>query len=257
MLIAIDIGNSSINIGYFTDTGLLTQKLPTHPSLRPEEYRLILNDFLSQNLSDKKDIRGIISSVVLGRSGLLKAALTGVADAENPEVLLVSHEMKTGLNYRINQPWTLGTDRIAGAAGACGLYNAPVAVVDCGTATTITVVDRDLNILGGSIMPGLGLMNDALGSGTSRLDSTVLNKPGSALGKDTGGCILSGLFYGTAGAVERILSEIGNETKESFTVVITGGYGQMLSGLIRVEHKLRPNLVLEGLKILYDKNRHS
>jgi type III pantothenate kinase len=151
----------------------------------------------------------------------------------------------------------LGADRIAGAVGACALYNPPVAVVDCGTATTITVVDRDANIIGGSIMPGLGLMNDMLEKGTSKLNSIVLGPPVTALGKDTEGCIRSGLFYGTGGAVERVLSEIEREAGCRFKLVITGGYGPMLAGFIMRPHELNPNLNLEGLKILYEKNRHS
>jgi len=255
MLIAIDIGNSSINIGYFTDKGLLTQKTATHPLRDVQEYRLILNDFLAQNNIEKKHISCIISSVVAGHTAVIEAALSGLAG--NPDVLIVGHNMDTGLRYKISNPEKLGADRIAGVAGACGFYKPPVAVVDCGTATTITAVDPDFNIIGGAIMPGLGLMNDALGKGTSGLQKIELMQPGPALGKDTEGCIRSGLFYGSAGAVERILSEIEGETGYGFTVVVTGGYGPLLAEFIKRAHEINPHLILEGLKILYDKNRHA
>jgi type III pantothenate kinase len=256
MLLAIDIGNSSINIGCFSGEGLVVQKISTHPLKAAAEYRLILNDFLSQNHIEKKLFSCIISSVVQGHTMALAEALEGLSDEASPDVLIVSHEMNSGLKYKINRPWELGADRIAGAVGAWEIYNAPVAVVDCGTATTITVVDGDSNIIGGSIMPGIGLMNDTLGKGTSKLNSIALGPPESALGKDTEGCIRSGLFYGTAGAVERVLSEIEGETGCRFNVVITGGHGAMLSGFVVRPHELNPHLTLEGLKILYEKNRH-
>ena len=257
MLIAVDIGNSSINIGYFTGSDLLVQKIATHPLMEDTEYSLILNDFLSQNHIEKNGFSCIISSVVSSHTNVLEAALQRLQVQGEPDVLIVSHEMETGLKYGIDRPFEMGTDRIADSVGACAMYKKPVAVIDCGTATTITVVDREGNIIGGSIMPGLGLMNCMLEKGTSKLGRVVLVPPESALGKDTEGCILSGLFYGTAGAVERILSEIERDTECISTVVMTGGFGEMLSGFIVRPHEINPLLTLEGLKILYAKNRHS
>ncbi|MBI5640928.1 MAG: type III pantothenate kinase, partial [Nitrospirae bacterium] len=129
--------------------------------------------------------------------------------------------------------------------------------IDFGTATTITVVDREAACIGGAIMPGVGLMNEMLEKGTSKLRRVLLEPPQTALGKDTSGSILSGLFYGCAGAVERILSEIEKETGLSLHVVVTGGYGGLMAKYIMRSYDSQPLLILRGLKLLYEKNRHS
>jgi type III pantothenate kinase len=257
MLIAVDIGNSTINIGYFTGSGLMVQKIATHPLKDATEYQLILNDFLLKNHIEKNHFSCIISSVVSSHTKVLVNTLEGLPDQVKSDVLIVSHYMNSDVRYKIDKPEELGADRIAGATGAFSMYHAPVAVVDCGTATTITVVDRDANIIGGAIMPGIGLMNDILEKGTSRLGRIVLDAPVSPLGKDTAGCISSGLFYGTAGAVERILEEIERKVEFRFKVVITGGYGSVEAGFITRPHEINYNLTLEGLKILHEKNRKS
>jgi len=256
MLVAVDIGNSSINIGYFAKNVLLVQKIETYPLRDAAEYTSILQDFLSQNQIEKKRLRGIISSVVLSHTAVFLKVLGGLSDTGRTGVLTVSHIMNSGLTFAVNSPEEMGTDRIAAAVGACELYKPPVAVIDFGTATTITVVDEDSRYIGGAIMPGLGLMNEALDKGTDALRKIAFEAPVSALGKDTSGSIRSGLFYGTAGAVERILAEMEVETKCRFRAAITGGYGPLLADFITRPYEINPNLTLEGLRILYEKNRH-
>ncbi|MDH5203789.1 MAG: type III pantothenate kinase, partial [Nitrospirota bacterium] len=116
-------------------------------------------------------------------------------------------------------------------------------------------VGKDANYIGGAIMPGIGLMNESLSKGTSKLSEVTLSTPGCALGTDTIKCIQSGLFYGTAGAIERLLYEIENECGFELNVVVTGGYGAMISKFLRRGHSVRQHLTLEGLKIIYMRNR--
>jgi type III pantothenate kinase len=257
MLIAIDIGNSSINIGYFTERGLFVQKVDTHPLREPGEYLRLMDGFMCQtHIEKKRGVGGIISSVVLSHTQPLHDVL-GMLAEDMAAVRIVDFKMNTGLNLRVDEPEKLGADRIADAVGADGLYGAPAAVADFGTATTITAVDEHHNLIGGTIIPGLGLMNEMLGRGTSLLREVVLEPPVAALGSDTEGCIRSGLYFGTAGAVERILSEIERETGCAFRLVLTGGHAGALDRLISRQHELNPNLTLEGLRILYGKNRSS
>ncbi len=256
MLIAIDIGNSLTNIGYFTNKGLVVQNIDTKIIKNINDIYLIINDFLSQNHIEKSCFSVIISSVVSDLATFFKNVFEGLCDKEeDTEILIVKHTMNTGLSFKINTPEELGTDRIANAVGACAIYTPPVAVIDFGTATTITVVDKDARYIGGSIMPGIGLMNEVLGRETSRLNKIVLEQPSTALGKDTSGCIGSGIFYGSAGAVERVLDEIEKETDCKFQLVVTGGYGLKMDKFIKRPHDINPDLTLQGLKILYEKNR--
>jgi type III pantothenate kinase len=251
-LIAIDIGNSSINIGFFTESGLIVQRINTNPLMSPSEYSALFNGFKKEKNIDKTPEGIIISSVVPGHTGIIIEAIRGFVPVEP---LIVSCKIKTGLKFNIPNPEELGSDRIANVVEAYELYKCAVAVVDFGTAITISVVGKDADYIGGAIMPGIGLMNEALAKGTSKLSVVPLSSPGSALGADTIRCIQSGLFYGSAGAVERILLEIEKEIGLRLKVVLTGGYGGIISKFLKREHDLRPHLTIEGLKTIYMRNK--
>lgn len=254
MLITTDIGNSSIAIGYFLDTGLIVQRIPTHPLQGVDEYRLLLLSFMEEKSIAISACDGIISSVVPDLTDVFGEVLEGLAGKGKADILVVNSNM-SGIGFRIPSPEELGTDRIANAAAAFSLFKGPVAVVDFGSATTVTVVDGQGFYIGGSIMPGIGLMNESLGSKTSKLKEVELKEPEAALGPDTTACILSGLVIGTAGAVERIIAEIEAETGLRFSTLLTGGYSSLVAGFIRRPYMLRPNLIFEGLKFFHEKNR--
>ena len=254
MLIATDIGNSFITIGYFTSKGLLVQRIPTLPLKDPEEYRQLLHAFIKENNIEKGEGASIISSVVSSHTGALVAAVEGLPGVIAGSTLVINDQL-AGIRFRIPHPDELGTDRIANAVAAYSLVGKPVVVIDFGTATTISVIDASGDYLGGAIMPGIGLMNEALGMKTSKLRKVEVVKPETALGRDTAGCILSGLLIGTAGAVERIVEEIENETGASYDVILTGGNCLLVEAFMRRPHRVRSQLTLEGLKILYEKNR--
>lgn len=252
MLIATDIGNSLIHIGFFTVPGLIVQEIDTHPLLSPSRYLEFFNRFIKEKSIDKIFGGIIISSVVPGHTGVLGKALKRLSGIEP---LIVSCSIKTGLTLNILNPDELGSDRIASAVAAYERYKCSVAVLDFGTATTINVVREDANYVGGAIMPGINLMNESLAKGTSKLSKVQINIPQSALGIDTVTCIQSGLLYGTAGAVEKILSEIEEESNISLKVIVTGGYGRLISRFLKRKHEVLPYLTLEGLKILYQRNK--
>ncbi|MEW6003377.1 MAG: type III pantothenate kinase [Nitrospirota bacterium] len=254
MIIAVDIGNSSINIGYFTEKGLLIQKIETHPLRKSGEYAPILKTFIEENSLEKGSIGVIISPVVIDHTGVLREAFK---ELEPEEIMIMGPEIKTGLIFDIPRPEELGSDRIANAVAAYEYHGSPVAVVDFGTATTISIVGKEANYIGGAILPGIRLMNESLARGTSKLSEVKLSPPEFALGTDTAGCIQSGLFYGTAGATERLLSEIEKETGLNLKVVVTGGFGNLLSGFLPREHYVVPNLTIEGLKIIYMRNSNA
>ncbi|MBI5633697.1 MAG: type III pantothenate kinase [Nitrospirae bacterium] len=254
MLIATDIGNSSITIGYFLDSGLVVQRIPTHPLQGAVEYRLLLLSYMKEKNIAKSVCNGIISSVVPGLTEVFREVLKELSGKGTAEILVVDSAM-SGIGFRIPEPEELGTDRIVNAVAAFSLFKRPVAVIDFGSATTITVTDRQGYYIGGSISPGIGLMNESLGARTSQLKMVDLKEPGSALGRDTTGCILTGLVIGTAGAVERIIEEMETETGLIFGTILTGGHSSLISRFIRRSYMLRPDLTLEGLKIVYEKNR--
>src|SRR3990172_6455360 len=251
MLIALDIGNSFINIVFFSEKGLFVRKIETYPIKPYERYTSLLRNFLAEISIEKNTHEVIISSVVTGHTEVLAEACRGLMPED---LLIVGPEVKTGLVFDISKPEELGSYRIANSVASYELYKETVAVVDFGTATTISVIGKDAHFIGGAILPGVGLMNESLAKGTSRLSEVVLRPPKSALGTDTPGCIQSGLFYGTAGAVERLLEEIEKEVGR-LKVVVTGGFSYIISQFLKRGHDLRPNLTLEGLKIIYMRNK--
>ncbi len=251
MLIAIDIGNSSINIGFFTTKGLFVKRIATHPLLSSSQYESFINQFIREKNIDKTPEGIIISSVVPGRTEGLTKTLKRIFSVEP---LLVNYRINTGIRLDIPMPEELGSDRLANIVAAYEICKCPSAVIDFGTATTISVVGRNANYIGGAIMPGIRLMNESLAKGTSRLSRVEISPPGSVLGIDTTKCIQAGLLYGTAGAVERLLQEIEREAGFRLKVIATGGYSGLISPFLKRKHEVIPHLTLEGLKIVYAKN---
>ena len=254
MIIAVDIGNSSINIGYFTGSRLLVQRIPTQPLLSVSTYLTGINGFIKENNIEKIPEGIIISSVVPDHTDIIREVLAGIASREP---LMVHHTMETGIYLAIPRPEELGSDRIANSVAAYELYRSPVVSVDCGTATTISVVGNGAEYIGGAIMPGIRLMNESLAKGASQLTEVPVLPPESVLGKNTAQCIQSGILYGTAGAIERILEEIEHETDLPLKTIVTGGYGNYISGYVRRKHTVMPHLTLEGLRIIYLRNQNA
>lgn len=250
-LVAIDIGNSSINIGFFMGESLVIQKIKTIPLLPFSEYAGMIKGFMKKENIDKMPDGIIISSVAPGTTDAIKKACSALSKKES---VVLTHKMKTGIDFQIEEPEKLGTDRIAAAAGACDLFGAPVAVIDFGTATTLNFIGSGNKYKGGAIMPGLELMRKSLFSDTAQLPDVTVSNPMSPLGKDTVECIRSGIVYGTAGAVERIMAGVEKMETEKFKVVVTGGNAEFIVPfLMKVDH-IEPALVLKGLRFIYNLN---
>lgn len=252
MIIALDIGNSLIKIGFFVKRTMFIRDMPTHPSPKPSRYVTMIHDFMQEKNMDKIPEGIIISSVV---RGLTQAMAKTLGTFFSVKPFIVDYRTKTGIKLDIPNPKGLGPDRIANIVAADALYHCPVAVIDCGTATTVSVVGKASDYIGGAILPGLRLMNESLARGTSRLTKIEICPSGTALGTDTSSGIRSGLLFGTAGAVERIIGEIEKETGLRLKIVITGGYSVLLSQYMKRSHQVIPLLTLKGLRVIYQRNK--
>jgi type III pantothenate kinase len=253
-LIAVDIGNSSINIGVFPHDRFFVLRIDTHPVQTSETYQQIIRPFIQETGFEQTCTGAIISSVVPSLTMVMHKAL-GIFSSTEP--MVVGSHMQTGLSYHIPDPEKLGSDRIANAVAAYEKYQAPVAVSDFGTATTLSIIGDQAGFLGGAIMPGIRLMNESLDKGTDLLPKVPLEAPETPLGTDTVQCIQSGLFYGTAGAVERILDETERERGIVLKFIITGGFAESISPFLQREHEHSPSLTFDGLRILYERNRNA
>lgn len=258
MLLVIDIGNSSITMGIFDRDRLLGRvSLPVRPRGDPAHYRGEIEAFMSERRVEEPLKGVIISSVVPELAGVLDCSVRQIS-AREP--LTVAHSLDTGLTFDVERPGDVGADRISNAVAALEAFGSPVAVVDFGTATTISAV-RDRRFLGGAILPGLRLMDEALHKGTAKLPSvySAAESKGSvplvaALGKNTTTSMISGMIYGTSGAVERIIRGIEAEQGCAFKVVITGGNAFMIMPYIERDCSVDPDLTLKGLRLIYERN---
>lgn len=257
MILAVDIGNSSIKSGVFNGRELAgIVSMPTHPAKSVSFYKEKLRGILSKNDLIPHFDWVILSSVVPELTGKISASTEGLTGAKP---LILGVHMKTGLRFGIRKPEELGSDRIAGAVAAMEVVGPTVVVVDFGTATTLSAI-KNGRYIGGAILPGLGTIGQALHEKASKLPlAEVPMRPSgvrmSPAGKDTKACIISGIIYGTAGAVERLIGEMESGEGCRFKVVTTGGYSGVMAPYLRRKHRNEPYLILKGLRSICEMNR--
>lgn len=254
MILAIDIGNTNIVVGCIENGDIkMTARIASNRNKTGDEYALFLQNLLKLHRIDANSFEGgIISSVVPSLSGALQYASETVI---NKEMLLVSSGLKTGLNIRMNNPRQVGADLIVDAVAALGKYKAPVLIFDMGTATTMSLIDEDGCYAGGMIIPGAVLSLSALSSRTSQLPHVGIEAPKSLIGKNTVDCMRSGIVYSNAAMIDGLIDRVEETLEKPLTVIATGGLSEVITPYCKRRVTLEPNLLLEGLWILYCKNR--
>ena len=259
MLLTVDVGNTTIQCGLFEDEKLALQfRRSTNPRLSSDELGLFFRDVLALNNFDYKAVERIACcSVVPAINHSLSNCFRKYFFKE---ALFIAAGIKTGLKIKYANPREIGADRIAGAIGAVhaaassgGAKN--LIVVDMGTATTVDVITKNNEYLGGAILPGAAMSVHALSEGTAQLPSVEVVQPKNVCGSSTIEAIQSGVFYGQAGAVRELVSKMEEsvfEGERAF-VIGTGGFSRSFesAGLFDL---VLPDLVLQGLKIALDMN---
>ena len=254
MLLALDVGNSNIVIGGI-ENGEISHvfRMVTNINKTEYEYAVEMKSILDFEGIDTKGFDGaIISSVVPPLVNVLKTAVKKVT---GKTALVVSAGIKTGMNILIDDPATLGSDLVADGVAAMTHYKLPVIVFDMGTATTISVIDKDGNFIGGALCPGVQLSMNALASGTSQLPRVPIEPTQKAICTNTVDCMKSGAIYGTAAMIDGMIDRFEEELGMKATVVATGGLSGRIVPFCR--HKIHhdENLLLRGLAVIYEKNR--
>ena len=254
MILAVDIGNTNIVIGCIRGEEILfIERLSTDTTRTTLEYAISFKNVLEMYQLDAKDIEGaIISSVVPPITNAIRDAIKKIADAE---VLIVGPGVKTGLNILMDNPKTLGSDLVVNAVAGITEYPVPLILIDMGTATTISVIDRQKNYIGGMILPGIRVSTDSLTSRTSQLPRISVEEPKRLIGTNIVDCRKSGLIYGNASCMDGMIERINEELGEKATVVATGGLARRIVPHCRQQIILDDELLLKGLKYIYYKNR--
>ena len=168
---------------------------------------------------------------------------------------MVGPGIKTGLNILLDNAAMAGGDLIVGAVAALAQYKPPLLVIDMGTATTISVIDAKGSFLGGSIFRGVKISAEALSGKTAQLPGISLEAPKRAIGRNTVDCMRSGVMMGTAAMQDGMIQRMEEELGCSATVVATGGIARFVIPMCRREMIYDKDLLLKGLRILYENNQ--
>ena len=253
MILTVDIGNSNIMFGGFREDALaFAARIATDPAATEDEYAVRILSTLLLHGVDKAEVNGaIIASVVPPLNSVMKKAI-GLLFGVEP--LLVGPGIKTGINIHCDAPPSVGADLICACVATHHLYGDPSLIVDMGTATKMMVVNRNGAFIGVSIIPGVLMGLNALSEGTAQLPKVGLEAPETVIGKNTVDCIKSGVIYGNAAMLDGMIDRIREEVGEPLPVYATGGLSSVIIKHCRHEIVLDEELVLKGLKILYDKN---
>ncbi|MBS3901638.1 MAG: type III pantothenate kinase [Dethiobacter sp.] len=254
MLLAVDVGNTNIVLGVYQGRELkVSWRISTNREQTGDEYGIIFKNLFAQAGIDDSQLSGMIVSSVVPP---LMFSLEEMAKRYfRFDPLVVGPGMKTGLNIKIDNPREVGADRIVNAVAGIELYGGPLIIVDFGTATTFDAISRNGEYLGGAIAPGISISTEALFQRAAKLPRVELIKPKRVIGRDTISSMQSGIIYGFIGQVDGVVKRMTQEFPEKPKVVATGGLAALLVADSETLEIVNPLLTLEGLLIIYERNK--
>ena len=255
MVLTVDVGNTNIVLSVFKDDKVVfTSRIATEVSKMEDQYAIDLKNIISLYNCDNETFEGaIISSVVPAVVPALKSAIKKVL---NVGAYVVGPGIKTGLNIRLGDPSELGADLVCGAIGALEKYSAPCVIIDMGTATTISAIDKDGVFLGGSICPGVVLSLEVLAKKTANLPHVKLDADSDiVIGTNTKDSIISGVVLGAASMLDGMIEKYRKVLGDEAVAIVTGG---LANGIVK--HCTAENIIVDsdvvsdGLYAIYKKN---
>ncbi|WP_040213807.1 type III pantothenate kinase [Clostridium polynesiense] len=258
MILLVDVGNTNIVVGLYSDGKYITRwRLSTDANKTSDEYSIQLMQLFNQNSLSTEDVEGIIISSVV--PNIMHSLEHAIAKSFKKKALVVGPGVKTGINIKYDNPKEVGADRIVNAVAAHEKYKRSLIIIDFGTATTFCAVTQKGNYLGGNICPGIKISSDALFERAAKLPRVELEKPGTLICKNTVSSMQAGIIYGYTGLVEYIVNKMKQEMinfgEEEPYVVATGGLAKLIAQDTDSIDEVAPLLTLEGLKIIYEKNK--
>jgi len=255
MLLVIDVGNSNTVLGIFDRQSLKKDwRIGTDKDRTVDEYAMLFNNLFQLSglqFSDLDDV--IVSSVVPPMVDTLEGLCLQYFKLK-PYV--VGPGIKTGMPIQYDNPREVGADRIVNAIAAYEQSKCSLIVVDFGTATTFDVISHEGSYQGGAIAPGIGISADALFERASKLPRVEFSRPDHIIAKNTINSMQAGIFFGYVGLVEGIVSRMKEELSDIPKVIATGGLAAPISAATSCIDQVEPFLTLDGLRILYERNRN-
>ena len=255
MLLVINVGNTDILLGAYEGKRLLNSwRITTIKEKTADEFGVFFYTIFGTEMMNFDKIEDVIISTVV--PPIMYSLEHSIRKYFRKEPIIVGPGIKTGINIKYENAKELGADRLVSAVAAYDIYGGPVIVVDLGTATTFNAISSKGEFLGGVICPGVKISAEALFQRTAKLPRIDLIKTEHVIGRNTAVSMQSGIFNGYIGQVNHLVKKIKEEMKEkNIKVVATGGMARFIASEAESIDEINPNLVLEGLRIIYEKNK--
>ncbi len=253
MLLAIDIGNTNIVLGLYKQGQLLYKwRIISNITKSPDDYAVDIIELFLLNKIDCLQISGcIIGSVVPKLSELVQQAISKFFSGD---ILIIGEKnVKLNIEIKLKNKSEIGADRLINSIAAYHEFGGNLIIIDFGTATTFDIVGVNGEYLGGVIAPGINLSLKALHDMTAKLPKISIQKQKNVIGKSTVEAMNSGVYHGYISLVEGMIKRIENELKCQTTQIITGGLAEIFKDEIGIKNH-RPDLTLEGLRMIYERN---
>lgn len=258
MILAIDIGNTNIEIGILADNPddfniIASVRYYTHLEVTSDQMGLFILNFLQSNNIEIKNIKKMIfSSVVPPLNNVFRQMFN---DYFSQDVIEVDKNIDLGIKNYYKNPREVGSDRLVNGTAAYHIYKKDCIIVDMGTATTLCSVTKDGKYLGGAIFPGILTSTKALTKKAARLPAIKIQKKDRILSSDTTSAIENGVYFSTYYALKGMISQLAEEVGfKDFIVIATGGYTGIFNDK-KLFNIIDPLLTLKGLKIIVDLNK--
>ena len=251
MLLTIDIGNSNI-VFSLSGSERKLHRLETMPDRSAEEYLPQVAELFSREKVDLSVVDGAVLCSVVPELVPVMSRVTRELTGLTPYV--ISPASESGLTLAIAEADTLGADILAADAAAAAEYPLPAIIYDMGTATTVTVVDKDRRYIGGAILPGVRLGINALFSGTAQLPSVPVQAPPQAICGTALESIQSGAVFGAAAMMDGLADRFEAELGEKCTLIATGGLAGCIVPHCRRDFIYDESLLLRGMELIYRMN---
>lgn len=250
MIIAFDVGNSEITIGIFEGESLVAHwRLTTSAQRTADELALLIRSVVTGDARKTASISGAaICSVVPQLTPMLFEACRQVF---NFDPLLIDAQAKLPVTLDVEEPLTVGADRIANTVGASRIYKRDCIVVDMGTATTYDCILADGTFLGGAIQPGIRVSADTLFAKAAQLAAVGIGAPNRVIGRRTDDCVRAGVFFGAVDSIDGLVRRTKAEwpNKNDPLVVGTGGMAELIKPYSKEIQQVEPFLTLHGIRI--------
>ncbi|MCR5054187.1 MAG: type III pantothenate kinase [Lachnospiraceae bacterium] len=256
MLLAVDVGNTNVTLGVFDGKELVgTFRMTSKVARTSDEYGINLREMLYVNGVEPQNIHDVIIASVVPKE--MHSLTNGVRKYLHCEPFVIGAGTKTGIKIVTGNPQEIGADRIVDAVGAYETYGGPVLVLDFGTATTYDLVGPNGAFEAGVTAPGIRISAKALWEDAAKLPEIAIEKPDKVLAKNTITSMQVGLVYGQIGATEYLVKHMIEESGyENVKVVATGGLGRLIAESTDSIDVYDPNLTLEGIRLIYEKQDH-